>query len=554
MPARRSAAWGPPVVMTVVVARPTVAVVVTLLSGLLVLAAPCLAQHMVVFESYVTGGEYEGDVDIMAQLVGPDGTRQWNDGERSSPFSYGAYREQTPVVIPDGNGGAILALEAVAREGQYVGDWEVFAQRISSDGELLWNEGEASLPVSTATWSERKPSVVPDGEGGAIIVMEAQAPDDSDWAGDVDIFAQRVSADGELLWEDGERSVQVAMARSVEQNPVAVADGEGGAIVFYEMVVAQGEHEGASIIAAQRIDSDGNLMWNDGDKPVIVSASNWQHRKPTAVSDGEGGALVFFEQHAISGQYEGDIDIAAQRVSPSGEVLWADDAAAIDVMAALATETAPRVIADGQGGAIVVAELRLREGEQRDIPCIVAQRISGDGDLLWEDGERSVVVSDTVWHEVAPCLVPDGSGGAYVLFESHAPEGSEWEGDIDVRGQRISADGRLLWSGDGGTVGVATAVAQECAVSAARTDDGIIACFEVARREGEYAGDWEIMAQRLTADGERVWNDGDRSSFVAASTNHERHPLVLRSLPTPDSPAARPATVDGPDDKKVNEL
>ncbi len=423
-------------------------------------AGPAGAQHIIVFETHApAGGQYEGDIDVSAQRVSPAGDKLWNDGDLIDIMS-GAYIEQRPVVLPDGAGGVIVVAEAVAREGEHVGDWEILAQRVSSNGRLLWEDGERSVIVAASLWSERRPVVVPDGQGGAFVFYEAHAPADSEWAGDVDIHGQHISADGRLLWEDGEKSVQVAYAAALEQAPIAVPDGAGGSIVVFQVARREGEYAGDWEVYAQRVGPDGQLLWGDDEGSALVADSTWLETMPVAIEDGEGGALVFFQAEATAGEYAGDIDIRGQRISARGEVLWEDGEASVGILTAGALECAPVAVPDGNGGAIVICEAATRQGEFAGDWEILAQRVSSGGRLLWEDGEGPVIVSATKLHERTACALPDGAGGAVVAFEAHGPEGSEWAGDVDVFAQRVSANGQVLWSeeGEGGALLVSSSV------------------------------------------------------------------------------------------------
>ncbi len=234
------------------------------------------------------------DVDVAGQRVGPDGQLVWGE-ERSATISSSGLLERNISAVSDGKGGAIVAYEMEWREGKQAGDIDIGAQRVSVDGKLMWNEGERSTLVASTEWRECNPVVVSDGAGGAIVVFEMEGPPGGKHAGDIDIGAQRLSPDGKLLW--GEPLVPVSSSAMIERNPTAVADGRGGVIVFFEMVAREGEYAGDVEIGAQRIDAEGNRVWQKGERSVLVATSRWDERKPKAVSDGKGGALVLFEMH-----------------------------------------------------------------------------------------------------------------------------------------------------------------------------------------------------------------------------------------------------------------
>ncbi len=523
-------------------------------TGMLV-ALPIGAQQIVVFETHApVGGQWEGDIDVSAQCMSSGGDQVWNDGNLIDIMA-GTYIEQAPAVVSDGEDGIIVLAEAVAREGEYVGDWEIIAQRVSPDGRLLWEDGETSVVVAATTWSERHPVAVPDGRGGAFVFYEAYAPADSQWAGDIDIRGQHLSGSGELLWDEG--GVAVATGSAVlEVQPCAVSDGAGGAIVAYQLIVREGEMAHVRGIGAQRVAADGRLLWNEGESSVAVAASSWAASRPVAVPDGSGGALIFFQADApADSEWAGDIDVHGQRVSSDGQLMWEGGESSVIVHSSAYLEVAPVAVADGSGGAVVVCSAAAREGEYAGDWEIVAQRVSPTGELMWNGGERASIVSATKLHERSPCALADGVGGAFVAFEAYFPEGMEYAGDIDIYAQRVSADGQPMWSDEGASLAVSTSTYLErwpCIV--ADGAGGVMVAFEAVATTGEYAGDWEALAQRVAPDGTLLWNDGDSSSIVASSMWGERYVTMAEGgIGARDAEdAARPRPGPAPRKNPVN--
>ncbi len=57
-------------------------------------------------------------------------------------------------------GGAVVVFEVEVREGEFAGDIDVFAQRIDASGAMVWNEGERSTMVAGSKWGETEPRAV----------------------------------------------------------------------------------------------------------------------------------------------------------------------------------------------------------------------------------------------------------------------------------------------------------------------------------------------------------------------------------------------------------
>ncbi len=411
----------------------------------------------VIFEVQFTEGEHQGDRDIAAQRIGADGKLLWNDGETPVLLATSEAAETKPVAMSDGAGGFIVTYEWTD-EG---GDTDILAQRLDGEGRLLWMRGDAPAVVAASSSPERDPVMVPDGEGGAIILFEWHAPE-----GNVDVMAQRISAEGKALWNAGEQAVDVSASGASERAIAAVPDGEGGALVAFEFEYLEGEYKGDVDIMAQRVTGDGAVMWNTTDDPVTVSSANGIEGKPFAVTDGAGGMIVTFEYEPLEGEYAGDTDAMAQRIGPDGTLLWNGGERSVGVSSAPGLERAVQAVALPDGSAIVVLEHEFRGGEHAGDIDIIAQGLSASGELLWNEGERSAVVSASRWLERFPIALPDGEGGAIVVFPMIGAEG-EWEGDEDIGAARLSGDGDLLWLGGEESVQVAGSALLERHPSAA---------------------------------------------------------------------------------------
>jgi len=82
------------------------------------------------------------------------------------------------------------------------------------------------VPISTAAGYQYSPTIVTDGSGGAIITWHDYR------SGNYDIYAQRINANGNVLWTtDG---VAISTAANNQEWSTIVADGSGGAIITWQ--------------------------------------------------------------------------------------------------------------------------------------------------------------------------------------------------------------------------------------------------------------------------------------------------------------------------------
>jgi len=163
------------------------------------------------------------DNRVYAQRISNSGTTYWEQiPGRGDPIyvSQGyATPRQDPVMTTDGSGGAIIAWRA----GSTVGANYIYAQRVNS-GVAQWTS-DAKLGDHGGSYSQGNPTICSDGYGGAIACWEDYR--NSDW----DIYAQRVDGSGSLLWDA--TGVEVCTETGSQYDPTVVADGNGGAIICW---------------------------------------------------------------------------------------------------------------------------------------------------------------------------------------------------------------------------------------------------------------------------------------------------------------------------------
>ena len=391
--------------------------------------------------------------DIYAQRIDANGDVLWTaDGV---PISTAANSQYSPTIVSYVNGGAIVTWYDW-RSGT---NFDIYAQRIDANGNVLWTAD--GVPISTAANSQERPAIVSDGNGGAIITWYDSR------SSNYDIYAQRIDANGNVLWTaDG---VAISIADGWQSYPTIVSDGSGGAIITWN-----DGRSGNGDIYAQRIDANGNVLWTT-DGVAISTAANSQS-SPFIVSDGNGGAIITWYDSR-----SGNWDIYAQRINASGVVQWTTDGVAISTAAN--NQYYPFMVSDGSSGAIITW-YDYRSGANFDI---YAQRINTNGVVQWTaDG---VPISTAANSQERPTIASDGSGGAIITWYDYR------SGNYDIYAQRIDTDGNVLWTADG--VSISIAVNSQYAPTI--VGDGIggaIITWEDAR-----SGNFDIYAQRIPARG-----------------------------------------------------
>ena len=127
------------------------------------------------------------NIDIYTQRINASGGVQW--AANGVPLCSAIDIQSGQVIVSDGVNGAIVIWE----DRRIAIDPNLYAQRIAGDGSTQWTID--GIVISSATGYQAYPVVISDGDGGAIIAWRDERNTTTSWW---DIYAQQVNADGNL--------------------------------------------------------------------------------------------------------------------------------------------------------------------------------------------------------------------------------------------------------------------------------------------------------------------------------------------------------------------
>ena len=163
--------------------------------------------------------------DIYAQQLTPGGTLLW--GANGTPVCVSPNNQAHPRIVSDDLGGAIVGWED-SDSGVFYGD-RVVVQRLSGkSGSPLWALNGLPMCVSSMDYL----NVVSDQRNGAIFTWHDFRNGSPMGAGDADVFAQRVSDTGAMLWTPNGVAISTAPGNQVATRNVP--DGAGGAVLAWQ--------------------------------------------------------------------------------------------------------------------------------------------------------------------------------------------------------------------------------------------------------------------------------------------------------------------------------
>lgn len=390
----------------------------------------CTAENEQYFPTITTDGKNgsivtwrdgrNGNYDIYAQRVGSNGDILWK--ENGIPVCKHEASQSAPAIISDLNGGAIIVWGDTRNGSQ-----DSYAQRINANGDILWEQDGVSICVEPNLQDDF--TAISDGNGDVIVVWE-------DWRdGNQDIYAQKLSSEGITIWE--QNGIAVFKGEGDQYDPAIISDGDGGAfIVWWDISTPDWN------ILAQKIDSKGNVAW---DSPISVCSAQGNQGAPAIVTDGNGGAFCVWADYRNDPSFLTTAQLYAQHITADGKILWTKDGILINEL--IANQQQHNCISDGTGGFIVTW------WDDRDIFAdIYAQRVNADGIILWDKKGIPICVEGGMQQN--PMLVTDGVGGAIAYWIDFRDDIGNTTEDA-IYAQRMDANGKVLWNENGVPICVA---------------------------------------------------------------------------------------------------
>jgi len=391
-----------------------------------------------------------GSWDIYAQKLDASGNRLWAADVRVNSDSGDAPQEY-PAVATDGSGNAVI----VWRDSRN-GDADIYAQRLDISGNKLW-AADVRINSDNGTAFQECPAVAVDGSGNAVVVWTDNRN------GNDDVYAQRLDTNGNRVWAMDIRVNADSMA-TYQRNPAVAMDGDGSTIVVWE-----DSRGGWSSIYAQRLNVSGSRLWSLDVEVALGSETSLLYNPAVAV-DGSGNAVIAWES------WQEDIDIYAQRLDAGGNKLWAADVR-------VSEGRNPDVAMAASGDAIIA----WTGGD------IYAQKLSGSGLRLWAVGVKVNSDNGTVG-KVCPAVAVNRSNNAVVVW------GDGRNGNLDVYAQRLDTGGTKLWVVDVRANSDSGAVLQGWPDVAVDWSGNTIAVWTDGRNI-----DQDVYIQRIDIRGNKVW-------------------------------------------------
>ena len=470
---------------------------------------------------------------------------QWSsDPTINTPVCIAQDTQKNVRILPDDMGGAYIAWSDKRN-----GTWKIYMQHIDHNGLPLWQQNGIQISQDTSVQSFF--DLTEDGSDGIYIAWVNSYP-----SGNA-IFAQRITGNGNLMWSnkgvqlcslsynhdpdiitlDNSSALVTWKHESSDTNSTGIycqkiningniewgSSGEkiyGSHLVFKPLIAKSNENNSIIVwedwrnnnncIYAQKIDSGGNILWNN-DGVQITTPSTSIRSDHKIIANEKGGVYVVWENG-----YPGfTFDIYAQNIDSNGNRLWTSQGLRISTSGNLNIDAS--LIRDESGGIFV--------GWNYETPSLYysvkLQRISSTGKKLWNGGNGVILNGqDSIYCYLYDGIVSDGNGG---LVASSFDTRNQ---DFNIFGYKIDSTGTNVWGIAGVPISIQSDRQQFPKII--RTANGFITVWE-DRRNGNY----DIYCQKVNSDGSLTVSINQISSHIPDNFS------LSQNYPNPFNPSTK---------------
>ncbi len=416
------------------------------------------------------------DGDIYAQRIDAAGNRLWPSDYRINT-DVGAATQFDPTAAVDSNGNLWVAWVDNRDNNN-----DIFVQRMGAQGEKLWTEDKKINDDENNA-----------DQGGVSLTLFSSEKALVAWhdnrMGNYDVYARTIDAAGAPGWAHSLR-VNNDNTTTTQTYPAAAIDPNGEIVITW-----LDQRIGNSDIYAQRISAAGQFFWS-ADLQVNQIAEAAQSRPRVAINSYNE---TWIGWTAMSGGH-----FYVQQVDAKGQLQRASALSISQVHEPVDPNQPPALLAIADG-TFVAAWIDSTSG------YLYAQRFSRQGTLLWLQEQQ--IQSQSPEKRVEREALSLGSTANGLILAAWMDKRVNSDGDIYT--QALDFSGKRQWAQDALINAQSGKVDQLLAATAVDKSGEQVIVWQDWR-----SGAPALYVQRLTADGKPLWSDHVHASAVATQTGN----------------------------------
>ncbi|MBM4399646.1 MAG: hypothetical protein FJ041_04880, partial [Candidatus Cloacimonetes bacterium] len=360
------------------------------------------------------------------------------------------------------------------------GDRDIYAQKVNASGNIIWQQ---PMLVDNKPSRQSDPVITKTTDNNFIVAWY----DYIDFS-NVEIRTQKITSSGQKLWLSG--GVLVSSGTSYEHNLKIVPDSNGGAYLSWPE-----SRNSVSDVYGQRLDSSGNALWAYNGIPL--SGTNISYYEHAVYLTTDGSLVVAYKTSQFTPNVQ---SLKVNLIAPDGSYSW----------------NQPLTIVSGSFNSI--CEFQLCDINDSSLIIIFnaysandfflevyVHRFNLNGSLEWTNPVKVVPdIQSMYWPKVMPKGLNAGNNCVIIAWEDHRLDYDT----SDIYIQKLDAGGNLLWNPSG--IPVCTEDYRQYDVALISDNNGGCIIAWTDERNGGFINS-DIFAQHIDTNGNILWENQGRA-------------------------------------------
>ncbi|MFC2103258.1 T9SS type A sorting domain-containing protein [Bacteroidota bacterium] len=303
------------------------------------------------------------------------------------------------------------------------GNYSVYMQRLDPLGFEQWDANGLLISGNPQSSSLVDYDLMTDADDNAIVVFT-----DTRNAGDLNVFAYKISPTGDFLW--GANGVSLSSSTEFQANPKVTQTADGNYVIVWLLATTPTK------VALQKLSPSGTKLW--GNDPVLIESVSEGYNYPDVVPSDSNSVIVIHT--TVTGNFPAQtIKLRATKVASNGTFSWIS---MLQDLGGISFFHEPQVYSDFHDGGIVSWH---DDRNFTNLQSAYVQRVTPDNILYFPiDGANASLMPSR--HKFNPVAAIDRITEEMYVFWVETNSSQSQNG---ISGQKLSINGTRMWNDNG---------------------------------------------------------------------------------------------------------
>ncbi|UCC79996.1 MAG: hypothetical protein JSW64_01170 [Candidatus Zixiibacteriota bacterium] len=404
-----------------------------------------------------------GNYDVYMQRLNGNGVIQWDSGGMLiSNETQETWLTDYDMTV-DGDDHAIV----VFNDTRAGGDWDIYAYRISPNGDFIW--GTSGLTLSDNVNFEANAVVTVTSSGNFVFA----------WQDEISVYLRKVDPQGTDMWSP--HTINITSTYGTVKPRIVSAESDD--VIVAVMQASGPNYWDPQHLYAHKFDSLGVEQWGSGGVAISTAGGIAPYMDYDLTSDGDGGAYSFwYDDRDMS------LNAYVQHILSDGAMAWTANGVQVS-LAAGELQMYPSLVRFSSSSEVLV--FYLATDINQNLNGVHGQKLDSLGTRQWgSNGIVFVPMTNQTRSHISAQPQPEG---AVIVYKEYPP-GSAIQSYI--KATRVDMDGNQVWSTS--PVDMCSNLSEKIRVPTTVNDSGmVIAAWD----DGRLDPNGDIYLQNINADG-----------------------------------------------------